>query len=60
MPERQREKVRMNNHAIIKEELVEEVKTLRTRIAELENIEDEYRTITEALTKSEKRYRDLY
>jgi PAS domain S-box-containing protein len=50
----------MNNHATTKEELVEEVKTLRTRIAELENIEDEYRTITGALTKSEKRYRDLY
>jgi PAS domain S-box-containing protein len=50
----------MNNHATNKEELVKEVKTLRTRIAQLENIEDEYRTITEALTKSEKRYRDLY
>ncbi|MBN2516580.1 MAG: PAS domain S-box protein [Deltaproteobacteria bacterium] len=50
----------MNNHATTKEQLVEEVKSLRNRIAELENMEDEYRTITEALTKSERRYRDLY
>jgi PAS domain S-box-containing protein len=60
MPKRQREKVTMTNHATTKEQLVKEVETLRTRIAELESIENEYRTITEALKKSEKRYRELY
>jgi len=50
----------MTSQTTTNEQLVREVETLRTRIAELESIEDEYRTMTEALKKSEKRYRELY